>query len=79
MEICILVSEKKIFEGFVPYVDMAANLAMCPRLSIYTLVPSSYTCFTQNLALIGRVFSEEKMFEYYGNTYACILPRGGGR
>ena len=30
---------------------------------MYTLVPSSYRCFISNLALIGQVVSEEKIFE----------------
>ena len=68
MEICPLVSEEMIFEGFLPYMGMAAILVMWPRLSIYTLVPPSYRCFTQNSALIGQVVSE-KMFKYYGNIH----------
>ena len=37
---------------------------------MYTLVPPSYSCFILNLALIGRVVSGKKTFEYYGNIHA---------
>ena len=30
---------------------------------MYTLVPPSYRCFIENLALIGQAVSEEKIFE----------------
>ena len=69
MVICLLVSEKKIFEGFLPYMGIAAILFMSPKLLIYTLVPLSYRCFALVLALIGQVVSEEMMFEYYGNIH----------
>ena len=35
------VAEKKIFEGFLPYMGMAAILVMWPGLFIYILVPTS--------------------------------------
>ena len=40
------IPEKKIFEGFLPYMGMAAILVMWPELFIYTLVIPSYWCFT---------------------------------
>ena len=57
------VPEKKIFEGFLPYMGMAAILVVYPRLFIYTLVPTSYRCFILNLALISQAVSEKKIFE----------------
>ena len=44
VEISPLVPEKKIFEGFLSYMRMAAILVMYPGLFIYTLVPTSYRC-----------------------------------
>ena len=69
------VPEKKIFEGVLPYVDMAVILVMTPGLFTKTLVPPSYRCFISNLALIGQAVSE-KIFKYYGdiNVY---YPRVG--
>ena len=40
------VPEKKIFEGFLPYMDMVAILVMWPGLFTYTLVIPTYWCFT---------------------------------
>ena len=65
VEIGKQVPEKKIFEGFLPYIGMSAILVTRP------LASSSYRCFISNLALIGRAISEKKMFEYYGNIHVC--------
>ena len=72
------VPERKIFDRFY-HMDMAAILVMTPGLFTYTLIPSSYRCFISNLSLIGQTVSEKKIFEYYGDTRTCLLPRGGGR
>ena len=53
VEIGKLIQEKKKFEGFLPYVGMAAILVMWPGLFINTLVPPSHRCFIY-LALIGQ-------------------------
>ena len=45
---------EKMFEGFLPYMGVAAILAPIQR------------GFTQNLALIGQEFSEKKMSEHCG-------------
>ena len=55
VEICKPVLEMKIFEVFFNIYGHGAILVMCPGL---------------NLALIGQVVSEEKMFEYYGDINA---------
>ena len=59
---------EKIFEGFLPYMDMAA--------------PSpSYRCFLANLALIGQAVSEEKLFEYCDDLHVycpgVVKPAAG--
>ena len=42
VEIGPLVPEKKIVEGFLPYMRMAAILVVYPGLFLYTWVPTSY-------------------------------------
>ena len=44
---------EKIFEGFLPYIGVAAILVMSPRYHEQTFVPHTHGCSTQNLALIG--------------------------
>ena len=46
---------------------MGVILVMRPRLLMYTLVPPSYRYFTKIWLELAKRFSEEKMFEYYGN------------
>ena len=53
MEIGPPVPEKKIFEGFLPYMGVAA-----------ILVPPTQGGSTYNLALTGPAVSEKKMFEH---------------
>ena len=43
---------------------------------MYTLVIPFYRCFTYNLALIGQVVSEQKMFDYHSNI-RVYRPRVG--
>ena len=55
---------------------VAATLVMWPKYAIYTLIPTSYRYFIQNLVLIGQAVSEEKRFEYYGNIHMHVIhPR----
>ena len=56
------VLEKKIFEGFLPYMGVAAILVMRPKCREQTFVPPTQGGSTYNLALIGQAVSEE-MFE----------------
>ena len=58
--------EKKIFEGFLPYMALAANLVMWPRPREQTLVPPSHWGSIWNLALIGQAVLEKKIFENGG-------------
>ena len=53
---------EKIFEGFYHIWAWRPSLS-CPGLFIDTLVPPSYGCFIQNLALIAHAVSEMKIFE----------------
>ena len=46
--------------------DVAAILVMRPKPFIQTLVPPSHGGSTYNLGLIGKVVSEEKIFENGG-------------
>ena len=58
------VLEKKIFEGFLPYMGVAAILVMSPRCREQTFVPSTQGGSTYSLALIGQAVLEKKMFEF---------------
>ena len=57
------VLEKKIFEGFLPYMGVAAILVMRPRCREQNIVPPTQGGSTLNLALIGPAVWEKKMFE----------------
>ena len=43
---------------------------------MHTLVPPSYRCLTSNLAMIGQVVSEQKIFEYYGDVHVYCTGVG---
>ena len=60
------VHKKKIFEGFLPYMGVAAILVMWPGCREQNFVPPSQGGSTLNLALIGQAVSEKKMFEHCG-------------
>ena len=61
-----LVLEKKISEGFLPYMGVAANLVIWPGPSKQTFVPPTHWGSIWNLALIGQVLLEKKTFENGG-------------
>ena len=61
-----LVLEKKIFEGFLPYMGVAAILVMLPKPREQTFVPPSQWGSIWNLALIGQAVLEKKTFENGG-------------
>ena len=63
MTIRLLVLEKKIFDGFLTYMEMAAILFMGPGPRIQTFVPLSHGFSIWNFTSIALVVSEEKMFE----------------
>ena len=63
-----LVLKKKVFEGFLPYMSVAAILVMWPRPREQTFVPLIHWGSIGNLALIGRAVLEKKIFENGGRT-----------
>ena len=63
MQIGPAVPEKKIFEGFLPYMGMVAILVMWPGPHMQTFIPPSHGGSTWNLTSVGPVVPEEKMFE----------------
>ena len=64
VEIGLPVPEKKIFEGFLPYMRMVAILVMlqasCHQIFIFLYLKA----FIQNLVKIGTVVSEKIQFEF---------------
>ena len=59
-------SGENIFEGFLPYMGVAAILVMWPKSPEQTFVPLTHEGSTWNLALIGQVVLEKKIFESGG-------------
>ena len=59
-----------VFEGFLPYMGVAAILVMWPRPFIQTFFPPFQGGSTYNLALFGQAVSEKKIFENGGRTDA---------
>ena len=53
------VSEKKIFEGFLPYVGVVAILVMRPELCHQIFISIYLKAFIQNSVQIGTVVSEK--------------------
>ena len=59
----LVVLEKKIFEGFLPYLGMAAILNFGSKPFLLFFVPLVSGCYILNLVTFGPVVSEEKSFE----------------
>ena len=68
-----LVLEKKIFEGFLPYMGVAAILVMWPTSRKQTLVLPSHWGSVWNLALTSQAVLEKKIFENGGLQTMAIL------
>ena len=64
--------KKKIILKFLPYMGMVAILVMWPGPFEQTFVPPSQGGSIWNLASIGPVVSEEKMFENVDNIHTHI-------
>ena len=64
MKICLPVLEKKIFEGFLPYMGMAAILIMGPASCQQIFISLYLKAFIQNLVQNGPVVSEKIWFEF---------------
>ena len=60
----LLALEKKIFEGFLLYMSVAAILVMCPASCHHIFIYLYLKAFIQNLVQIGTVFSEKIQFEF---------------
>ena len=58
------VLEKKIFERFLPYVDMVAILVMLPASCHQIFIPLYLKAFIQNLVQNGPIVSEKIRFEF---------------
>ena len=64
IEISLLVPEKKIFKGFLPFMGMGAILVMCPASCHQIFISLYLKAFIKNLIQIGTVFSEKIRFEF---------------
>ena len=64
MEIAPPVPEKKIFEGFLPYMGVAAILVMGPASCHQIFISLYLKAFIQNLVQIGSVVSEKIQSEF---------------
>ena len=71
-----LVQEKKIFEGFLPYIGLAAILVMWPRPREQIFVPPSHWDSIWNLASIGPAVLEKKIFENGGRMDGRMTDTG---
>ena len=56
------IPEKRIFEGFLPYMGMAAILLMSPASYQQILISMYLKAYMQNLVKNGPVVSEKSMF-----------------
>ena len=64
VEIGLLVPEKKIFEGFLPYMGVVAILAMLPASCHQIFLFMYLKAFIQNLVQIGTVVFEKIQFDF---------------
>ena len=54
---------EKIFEGFLPYMGVAAILVMRPASRHQIFISLCLKAFVKNLVQIGKVFSQKSQFE----------------
>ena len=64
MEIGQPVPEKKIFEGFLPYMGMVAILVMQPASCHQIFISLYLKAFIQNFVQVGTVVSVKIQFEF---------------
>ena len=64
VKIDLPVPEKKIFEGFLPYMGVAANLVMWPAPCYQIFISLYLKTFIQNLVRIVTVVPEKIQFEF---------------
>ena len=65
VEIDLPVPEKKIFEGFLPYMGVAAILVMLPASCHQIFISMYLKAFIQSLVKIDTVVSEKIKFEFW--------------
>ena len=63
-EIGSLVPEKKIFEGFLPFMGVVAILVMCSASCHQIFISIYLKALIQNLVQIGTVVSKKIQFEF---------------
>ena len=59
------VPEKKIFEGFLPYMGVAAILVMWPASCLLIFISSYLKAYIQNLVKNGRVVFKKTNFNFH--------------
>ena len=75
VEMGLSVLVKKIFEGFLPYMGVAAILVMCPASCHQIFISFYLKAFIKNLVQIGKEVSEKIWFDFF---YVHDLgPRSG--
>ena len=73
MEIGLPVLEKKIFEGFLPYIGMVAIFVVWPASCHQIFISLYLKAFIKNLVQIGTEVSEKIQFEF---LYLHTLGQG---
>ena len=63
-KIGLLVPEKKIFEGFLPFMGLVAILVMRPASCHHIFISLYMKAFITNFVQIGTVVSEKIQFEF---------------
>ena len=64
VEIGLQVPEKKIFERFLPYMDVAAILVMWPASCHQIFISLNLKAFIQSLVQISTIVSEKIQFKF---------------
>ena len=65
MEISPPISEKKIFEGFLPYLDMVAIIGHVTSIILMNFISIYIKAYIQNLVKNGPVVSEKTCFNFH--------------
>ena len=76
LEIGLPIPEKKIFEGFLPYMGVAAILVMSPASCHQIFISLYLKACIQNMVQIGTVVSKKIRFEF---LYVHDLAQGHSR
>ena len=65
VEIVQPVTVKKIFEGFLPYLGMAAILVMCPASYQQSFISMYLKAYRQNLVKMAKCFLRKACFNFH--------------